>query len=78
MKENLFCKNFENWPSNCNFCSPYKNSEKSKKKDQERAFFGHFLIDAKKSYFIQIFKPGQNIMSLLKQNIQIPPPLSSD
>ena len=28
---------------------------------------------AKKSYIIYLFKPGQNIMSLLKQNIQIPP-----
>ena len=28
--------------------------------------------------FIHFFKPCQNIMSLLKQNIQIPPPLSTD
>ena len=27
---------------------------------------------------LQKFKPGQNIMSLLKWNIQIPPPLSID
>ena len=32
----------------------------------------------KKSYFIHFFKPGQNIMSLLKRNIQIQPPLSTD
>ena len=25
-EENCFCKNFKNWPSNRNFCSPYKNS----------------------------------------------------
>ena len=30
----------------------------------------HFWIDTKKSYFIHFFKPGQNIMSLLKRNIQ--------
>ena len=71
------CKFFENWPSNHNFCSPYKNSETSKK-NQERAFFGHFWIATKKNYFIQIFKPGQNIMCLLNWNIQIPPPLSAD
>ena len=60
-----------------NFCSPSKNSETSKK-NQERVLFGHFWIDTKKSYFIQMFKPAQNIMSLLLQNIQIPPPSSTD
>ena len=29
-------------------------------------------------YFIHFLKPGKNIMSLLKRNIQIPPPLSTD
>ena len=33
---------------------------------------------SEKSYSIKIFKPGQNIMSVLKRNIQIPPPLSTD
>ena len=47
-------------------------------KNQENAFFGHFWIDTKKSYFIHFFKTGQNIMSLLKQNIQITPPLWTD
>ena len=44
-----------------------------KKKSRKGVF-----LDTQKSYFIQIFKPGQNIMSLLKRNIQIPPPLSTD
>ena len=52
--------------------------QKRVNKNQENAFFGHFLIDTKKSYFIQILKPGQNIMGLLKRNIQIPPTLSTD
>ena len=30
------------------------------------------------SSFIHFFKPDQNIMSLLKRNIQDPPPLSTD
>ena len=71
---NIFCKNFENWPRNWNFCSPYKNSVTSQKK--EKRFLGPFRKDTKKSYFIQIFKPGKNIMSLL--NIQILPPISTD
>ena len=54
------------------------NIQKRVKKNQERAFFGHFLTGPKKSYSIQIFKSGQNIVSLLKRNIQIPPPLSTD
>ena len=54
----------------CNFCLSYKNWETSKK-NQERAFFGHFWIDTKKIYSIQIFKPGRNIMSLFIRNIQI-------
>ena len=37
--------------STCNFYSPYKNSETSKK-NRERAFFRHFWIETKKSYFI--------------------------
>ena len=52
--------------------------QKQVKKNKEKAFYGHFLIYTKKSYFIQIFKPGQNIMNLQKRNIQIPPPLSTD
>ena len=32
----------------------------------------------KEMRFIHFFKPGQNIMSLLKQNIQILPPLLTD
>ena len=47
-------------------------------KNQENAFFGDIWIDTKKSCFIHFFKAGKNIMSLLKQNIQIPPPLSTD
>ena len=39
-------------------------------KNQENAFFGDFWIDIKKSYFINFFKTGKNIMSLLKRNIQ--------
>ena len=57
---------------------PLTKIQKRVNKKQENAFFGDFLIDTKKSYFIHFFKPGQNIMSLLKQNIQIPPPLSTD
>ena len=30
--------------------------------NQERAFFGQFWIDTKKSYFTQMFKPAQNII----------------
>ena len=74
--KNKFCKNFENWPSNLNFCLPYKNSETSQKKSR-KGLFRPFL-DTQKSNFIQIFEPGQNIMSLLIRNIQIPPPLSTD
>ena len=47
-------------------------------KNEENAFFGDFWIDTKKSCFIHFFKAGKNIMSLLKRNIQIPPPLSTD
>ena len=42
-------------------------------KNQENAFFGHFWIDTKKSYFIHFCQSGQNIMSLLKQNIHFWP-----
>ena len=55
-----------------------KKVQKRVKRIQERAIFGHFLLDTKRSYLIKIFKPGQSIMSLLKRNIQIPPPLSTD
>ena len=47
-------------------------------KNEENAVFGHCWIDTKKSYFIHFCQSGQNIMSLLKRNIQIPPPLSTD
>ena len=33
-----FCKNFENWASNHNFCSPYKNSEMSQQKSRKCVF----------------------------------------
>ena len=55
-----------------------KKIKKQVNKNQENAFYGHFWIDTKKSYFIHFFKPGKNILSLLKQNIQIPSPLSTD
>ena len=47
-------------------------------KNRENAFFGQFWIHTKKSYFIYIFKPGQNIMSPQKRIIRILPPLSTD
>ena len=44
--EKMF-KNFENWPSNRNFCSPYKSSETSKQKSRKCVF--RPFLEAKKS-----------------------------
>ena len=56
---------------------PLSKIQKRVKKNQERAFFVPFLNRHQKNYYIQFFKPGQNIMSVLRRNIQIPPPLST-
>ena len=42
------------------------------------AFFWRFPALAQKIYFIQIFYSGQNIMSLLKQNIHFRPTCLTD
>ena len=36
--------------------------------------FGQFSALAQKIYFLHFFRSDKNIMSLLKQNIQFPPP----
>lgn len=43
---------------------------RNESKKSRKAVFQPFWINTKKSYFIQIFNPGHNIMSLLKRNIQ--------
>ena len=48
------CKNFENWPSNSNFCL------ETNPKNSRKGVFDHFWIGTKKKFlFLQIFKPGQ-------------------
>ena len=46
--EKKICKNFENWLSNRNFCSPYKNSETSQKKSRKGVFSAIFEQTPKK------------------------------
>ena len=44
---------------------------RNESKKSRKAVFQPFWINTKKSYFIQIFNPGHNIMSLLKRKIPI-------
>ena len=55
---NKFCKKFENWPSNCNFCFPYKNSETSKK-NQERVFSAIFELTQKKIILFTFYESSK-------------------
>ena len=48
-----------------------KIQKQVQKKSRKGVFRPFFKIDTKKSYSIQIFKPGRNIMSLFIRNIQI-------
>ena len=44
---------FENWPINCNFCSPYKNSETSQQKSR-KCVFRPFLNRHQKKLFYSL------------------------
>ena len=52
--------------------------QKRVNKNQENAFSAIFELTPKNVFFIYFGQSGQNIMSLLNWNIQIPPPLSTD
>ena len=49
-----------------------------RQKRAKMGVFRPFPALAQKIYLIHFFQSGKNIMSLLKRNIQIPPPLSTD
>ena len=56
---------------------PYKDSDPSQQKSK-KCVFRPFFNGHQKSYFIHFRQSGQNIMSRLERNIQIPPPLSTN
>ena len=54
--EKQICKNFENWPTNHNFRSPYKKIQKQVKKKSRKGFFWPFLIRHQKKLCYSLFQ----------------------